>query len=152
MYCRMVIGEAISPEQIQIVRSTFMEDIRSKITAEHGSLGSTFMVEEGGNLMVMMTHWTDRESCQRYHAGFTYRRFVQKTQEFLIGSLVVKSFVGIETADELTRRALHSVGLGHLEDEVLANQALIEADLAARRAVKSEEPERQTIDPPESAE
>jgi quinol monooxygenase YgiN len=92
MYCRMVIGEAVSPDQIQALRSMFLEEIRSEIGKEDGNVGATFMVEEGGNMVVLITHWSNRETCLKYHASRGYRQFVAKTQHLLIGSFVVKLF------------------------------------------------------------
>ena len=92
MYCRMVIGEAISPDQVRELRSIFIEQIRSEIGKEEGNLGANFMVEEGGNLIVMITHWTTRGHCLQYHCSRSYRQLVAKTQHLLVGDFVVKLF------------------------------------------------------------
>ena len=92
MYVRMVIGEAISPDQLGELQSIFKEEIRSEITKEDGNLGANFMVEEDGNMMIMMSHWTNRECCLKYHSSRAYRQFVAKTQHLLIGDFVVKLF------------------------------------------------------------
>ena len=93
MYCRLVIGEAISPEQIRELRSIFAEQVRSEIGRQEGNLGANFMVEEGGNMLLMMTHWATREACLQYHSSRSYRQLVAKTQHLLVGDFVVKLFV-----------------------------------------------------------
>ena len=92
MYARMVIGEAITPDHIRELRSIFADDIKSVTGQEPGNLGASFMVEEGGNMMVMLTHWATREDCLRYHSSRSYRQFVAKTQHLLVGDFVVKIF------------------------------------------------------------
>ena len=92
MYCRMVIGEAISPDQLNTLQSLFTEEIRSEIAKEEGNIGANFMVEDGGNMMIVVTHWTTRENCLKYHCSRAYRQFVAKTQHLLIGDFVVKVF------------------------------------------------------------
>ena len=92
MYVRMVIGEAVSPDQIRELRALFLEEIRSEIGKEDGNIGANFMVEEGGNMVIMLTHWTSRESCLKYHSSRSYRQLVSKTQYLLIGDFVVKVF------------------------------------------------------------
>jgi len=88
----MVIGEAVSPDQIRELRALFLEEIRSEIGKEDGNIGANFMVEEGGNMVIMLTHWTSRESCLKYHSSLSYRQLVSKTQYLLIGDFVVKVF------------------------------------------------------------
>ena len=92
MYVRMVIGEAISPEQIRELRSIFTEQVRSEIGRQDRNLGANFMVEEGGNLIVIMTHWATREACLQYHSSRSYRQLVANTQHLLVGDFVVKLF------------------------------------------------------------
>ena len=92
MYVRMVIGEAVSPVQIRELRSIFLEEIRSEIGKEDGNIDANFMVEEGGNMVLMLTHWTSRENCLKYHCSRAYRKFIAKTQHLLIGDFVVKIF------------------------------------------------------------
>jgi quinol monooxygenase YgiN len=88
----MVIGETISPDQLRELRSIFTEQVSSEIMKEPGSLGANFMVEEGGNMCVVMTHWATRETCLAYHSSRSYRQFVAKTQHLLVGNFVVKLF------------------------------------------------------------
>ena len=92
MYVRMLIGEAITPNQLGELRSIFKEEIRPEIGKVEGNLGANFMVEDGGNMMIMISHWTSRENCLRYHSSRAYRQFVAKTQHLLIGDFVVKLF------------------------------------------------------------
>lgn len=92
MYVRMVIGEAISLDQLGALQSIFKDEIQSELTKEEGNLSANFMVEEGGNMMILETHWTSRENCLKYHSSRAYRQFVAKTQHLLIGDFVVKLF------------------------------------------------------------
>jgi quinol monooxygenase YgiN len=92
MYCRMVIGEAISSDQARQFQSMFMQEIRSEILKEEGNLGVDFMVEDAGNMVIVLTRWDSRESCLKYHASRAYRQLVTKTQHLLVGDFVVKLF------------------------------------------------------------
>jgi quinol monooxygenase YgiN len=92
MYCKMVIGEAISPDQVSDLRSIFREEALPEITNQAGNVGANIMVEEGGSMLIFMTIWKQREDCLRYHSSRTYRQFVARTQALLIGSYVVKIF------------------------------------------------------------
>jgi quinol monooxygenase YgiN len=87
----MVIGEAASPDQIDGLRSIFKEELK-EIVETDGNLGANFMVEEGGNLIIALTHWKTREDCVRYHSSRAYRQFVAKSHPLLIGDFVVKLF------------------------------------------------------------
>ena len=91
MYVRMVIGEAISSAQIDELRSIF-KDALKEIVETDGNLGANFMVEEGGNMIIALTHWKTREDCIKYHCSRSYRQFVAKTQHLLLGDFVVKLF------------------------------------------------------------
>ena len=92
MYTRMVIGETIRLEQLGELQSLFKDEIQSELAKEDGNIGANFMVEEGGNMMILVTHWRNRESCLKYHSSRAYRQFVAKTQHLLIGNFVVKLF------------------------------------------------------------
>lgn len=92
MYVRMVIGEAVSAEQVhELVRlaKTAFEQM-DETEAEQPFYN--VMVEEGGNMVVVETRFKTREECIRFHSSRVYRLFVQATQHLLLGSYVVKMF------------------------------------------------------------
>ena len=53
----------------------------------------SILVEEGGRMVILITHWSNREDCLAYHSGRAYRQFVASTQHMLLGDYVVKLFV-----------------------------------------------------------
>lgn len=88
MYVRMIIGEVISEPQATEVE---------RIVKEHDFTGPGFqgfqcLREEGGNMLVVITSWTTKEDCLRYHSSRSYRQFVAKSQHLLLGDFVVKLF------------------------------------------------------------
>jgi heme-degrading monooxygenase HmoA len=92
MYARMVIGEALSEEQVGEFSRIYQSDVLPSLARETGFESASFMVEEGGNMAVSLTVWKTREDCLRYHSSRSYRTFVVKTQHLLAGSFVVKIF------------------------------------------------------------
>ena len=92
MYARMVIGEAISPEQIQEFKQIYTNDVLPELRREPGFELARFMVEEGGNMAVSLTIWNTRDHCLKYHSSRSYRQFVARTQHLLVGNFVVKIF------------------------------------------------------------
>ena len=92
MYARMVIGEAISAEQIQEFIRVYNKDVLPELQQEPGFDSAHLMFEDGGNMAVSLTLWKTREQCLKYHSGRAYRQFVAKTQHLLAGSFVVKIF------------------------------------------------------------
>jgi heme-degrading monooxygenase HmoA len=92
MYARMVIGEAISEEQVREFARIYAIDVLPDLQKENGFDSARLMIEDGGNMAVSLTLWKSREDCLRYHSSRSYRQFVAKTQHLLLGSFVVKLF------------------------------------------------------------
>jgi len=92
MYARMVIGEALSEEQVGEFFRIYHADVMPGLAREPGFESASLMVEEGGNMAVSLTVWKNREDCLRYHSSRSYRQFVAKTQHLLAGNFVVKIF------------------------------------------------------------
>jgi len=92
MYARMVIGEAISDEQVREFARIYASDVLPQLRAETGFASAQLMIEEGGRMAVSLTVWNTREDCFRYHSSRSYRQFVAKTQHLLVGDFVVKLF------------------------------------------------------------
>jgi len=92
MYARMVIGEAISEEQVQEFASIYTSDVLPKLKDEPGFQSARLMVEEGGRMAVSRTLWKTRDQCLNYHSSRSYRQFVSRTQHLLVGDVVVKLF------------------------------------------------------------
>jgi len=92
----MIIGECISEEQVREFERIYNEEIKSALTFEPGLKRSQFIREDGGNMVVSVTTWQDRDHCLRYHSSRGYRQFIAKTQRLLLGTFVVKLFVESE--------------------------------------------------------
>ena len=92
MYARMVIGEAISDEQVREFARIYGSEVLPQLQSEAGFNSAQFLVEEGGRMAVSLTVWNTREDCFRYHSSRSYRLFVAQTQHLLIGEFVVKLF------------------------------------------------------------
>lgn len=92
MFARMVIGEALSEEQMGEFSRIYQSDVLPSLARETGFESASLMVEEGGNMAVSLTTWKSREDCLRYHSSRSYRQFVGKTQHLLAGQFVVKIF------------------------------------------------------------
>jgi heme-degrading monooxygenase HmoA len=92
MYARMVIGEALSEEQVGEFSRIYHSEVLPDLAHEPGFQSGSLMVEEGGNMAVSLTIWRTREDCLRYHSSRSYRQFVSRTQHLLAGNFVVKIF------------------------------------------------------------
>ena len=92
MYARMVIGEALSEEQVREFTRIYTSDVLPQLKDERGFETARLMVEEGGRMAVSLTVWKTRDDCLKYHSSRAYRQFVAKTQHLLIGDFVVKLF------------------------------------------------------------
>ena len=92
MYARMVIGEAISDEQVREFARIYSAEVLPVLKAEPGFDSSRLMIEDGGNMAISLTVWKSRDDCLRYHSSGSYRRFVARTQHLLLGNFVVKLF------------------------------------------------------------
>jgi heme-degrading monooxygenase HmoA len=92
MYARMVIGEALSEQQVCEFARIYQADVLPGLARETGFESATLMVEDGGNMAVSLTVWATRDDCLRYHSSRSYRQFVNKTQHLLAGHFVVKIF------------------------------------------------------------
>ena len=92
MYARMVIGEAISDEQVREFARIYSSEVLPELQKASGFDSGKFMVEEDGRMAVSLTLWKTRDDCLKYHCGRSYRQFVAKTQHLLVGEFVVKLF------------------------------------------------------------
>src|ERR1700756_4004251 len=92
MYARMVIGEAISEEQVQEFVSIYMCDVLPKLKDEPGFQSARLMVEEGGRMAESLTIWKTRDDCLKSHSSPSYRQCVSRRQHLLAGEFVVKLF------------------------------------------------------------
>jgi len=92
MYARMVIGEAISEEQVREFAHIYISDVLPKLKDEPGFQSARLMIEEGGRMAVSLTIWKTRDDCLNYHSSRCYRQFVSRTQHLLVGDFVVKLF------------------------------------------------------------
>ena len=92
MYARMVIGEALSEDQVDEFSRIYQASVLPGLVNEPGFDSARLMVEEDGNMAVSLTMWKTREDCLRYHSSRSYRQFVAKTQHLLAGNFVVKIF------------------------------------------------------------
>src|SRR5262245_61345371 len=92
MYARMVIGEAISEDQVREFARIYASDVLPDLKKEQGFDSARLMIEDGGNMAVSLTLWDSRDDCLRYHSSRSYRQFVSKTQHLLVGNFVVKLF------------------------------------------------------------
>ena len=92
MFARMVIGEAISDDQVREFTRIYTHDVLPELRKEQGFDSARLMIEEGGRMAVSLTVWQSRNDCLRYHSSRSYRQFVAKTQHLLVGNFVVKLF------------------------------------------------------------
>ena len=92
MYARMVIGEAISDEQVREFARIYAAEVVPVLKTESSFDSSLLMIEDGGNMAVSLTVWKSRDDCLRYHSSGSYRQFVARTQHLLLGNFVVKLF------------------------------------------------------------
>ena len=95
MYARMVIGQAISDEQVQEFAKTYASEVLPQLEKEPGFDCARFLVEDGGTMAVSLTIWKSRNDCLKYHSSRSYRQFVAKTQHLLVGDFVVKLFKSV---------------------------------------------------------
>ncbi len=92
MYARMVIGEAVSRDQVQEFARIYIHEVLPKLRREPGLESARLMVEEDGRMAVSLTLWRTRDECLDYHCSRAYREFVARTQHLLMGDFVVKLF------------------------------------------------------------
>jgi heme-degrading monooxygenase HmoA len=92
MYARMVIGEALSDDQVREFTRIYTLDVLPELRKEPGFESARLMIEEGGRMAVSLTVWRSRNDCLNYHSSRSYRQFVARTQHLLVGSFVVKLF------------------------------------------------------------
>src|SRR5438094_9047156 len=92
MYARMIIGEAISEEQVREFAHIYISAVLPKVKDEPGFQSARLMIEEGGRMAVSLTIWITRDDCLNYHSSRCYRQFVSRTQHLLVGDVAVKLF------------------------------------------------------------
>jgi heme-degrading monooxygenase HmoA len=104
----MVIGEALSEEQVReftrIYTTEVLPQLKDEMGFETARLGeaqarqhaAVSMVEEGGRMAVSLTVWKTRGDCLKYHSSRAYRQLVARTQHLLVGDFVVKLFKDCE--------------------------------------------------------
>jgi hypothetical protein len=85
---RMAICEVLSDEYVVEVVTKMQEHIRSiPYLADH-----SIFAENGGRLVVLITHWRDLQDCLQYHTGRANRQLIVDTHHLLAGNFVVKFF------------------------------------------------------------
>ncbi len=85
---RMVICEAVSADVTNQLVTTMQEHVRNiPCLVDH-----SILIEEGGQLVILVTNWHNREDCLTYHCSRKYRQLIASTQHFLLGDYVVKLF------------------------------------------------------------
>jgi heme-degrading monooxygenase HmoA len=92
MYARMVIGEALSDDQVREFGQIYRLEVLPDLERQSGFISARLLVEEGGNMAISLTEWQNRDTCLQYHSSRSYRQFVTKTQHLLVGNFVVKLF------------------------------------------------------------
>ena len=92
MYARMVIGEAISDDQVREFTRIYTTEVLPELQKASGFDSARLMIEEDGRMAVSLTLWKSREDCLTYHSSRAYRQFVARTQHLLLGDFVVKLF------------------------------------------------------------
>ncbi len=92
MYARMVIGEAVSEDQVREFARIYSAEVLPELQKAPGFDSARFMVEEDGRMAVSLTLWKTRDDCLQYHSSRSYRHFVARTQHLLVGDFVVKLF------------------------------------------------------------
>jgi heme-degrading monooxygenase HmoA len=92
MYARMVIGEALSDQQVREFASIYAAEVLPDLQKQPGFDSARLMVEDGGTMAISLTVWKTRDDCLNYHSSRAYRQFVSRTQHLLIGNFVVKLF------------------------------------------------------------
>lgn len=88
----MVIGEAVSDEQVREFAVIFTSEVLPSLRNEPGFLNARLIVEDGGRMAISLTEWSTRDDCLRYHSSRAYRLFVERTRHLLVGSFTVKLF------------------------------------------------------------
>ena len=91
MYCRMMIAECLSEDQISEFTRLFRE-VEPLLKEIAGFMRAELLIEESGRMVVVQMFFDTREHCLAYHSSRSYRHLVAKTQHLLIGDFVVKLF------------------------------------------------------------
>jgi len=81
----MVIGEAISEEQVREFAKIYTTEVLPNLKKEPGFDSARLMIEDGGNMSVSLTVWKSRDDCLRYHTSRLHRQFIARTQHLLLG-------------------------------------------------------------------
>jgi heme-degrading monooxygenase HmoA len=96
---QMIISEVLADDHIKEL-VTRMEDHVRDIPE---LVGHSILVEEGGRMVILLTHWKTRQDCMQYYASRAYRQFVgAATQHMIVGSYVVKLFENRSDAESIT--------------------------------------------------
>ena len=88
----MVIGEALSDDQVQEFAHIYTSEVLPELQTEQGFAAARLMIEDGGRMAISLTVWNTRNDCLKYHSSRSYRQFVARTQHLLVGEFVVKLF------------------------------------------------------------
>src|SRR2546430_11532171 len=89
MYARMVIGEAISEEQVREFARIYICDVQPKLKDEPGFQSARLMVEEGGRMAVSLTVLENLVDCLDYQSNRCYRQVVSQTQHLHAGGFIL---------------------------------------------------------------
>lgn len=95
IYSAFIEGELEIPKHLaRDVHGNYFEpplpDFQPRTTWSLKTAG--MLIEDGGNMLVVITGWETREACLKYHSSRAYRQFVARTQHLLVGNFVVKVF------------------------------------------------------------
>ena len=95
-YTCMLIGECISDTQVRefnnLADAHLARLLDSQVTCSCQPISTSRLLEEGGNMVVLITTFAPREASLHYHTSRNYRQFVSATQHLLVGDFVVKLF------------------------------------------------------------
>ena len=69
MYARMVIGEAISEDQVREFARIYTAEVLPSLEKEPGFDSARFMIEDGGNMAVSLTVWRSRDNWLKYYTS-----------------------------------------------------------------------------------
>src|SRR5256886_16047849 len=94
MYARMVIGEAISEEQVREFARIYICDVQPKLKDEPGFQSARLMVEEGGRMAVSTKISEIPHDCLNYHSRPCFPPFVSHTHNLLAGDISGLSLQG----------------------------------------------------------
>ncbi len=100
MYTRFLIGETVSTDQQRELVRKLQQHRASDVTTHdlNAPAAIEILTEDGGQMVILCTHFPDRLTCLKYHSSRSYRQLIEKTSHLLIGEWVVKLFENVTVA------------------------------------------------------